>query len=428
VKTRSKITTTAALAAVGFSLAPSLASATPPPAPAGSQSGFDEKVDLVISGGSDTTYNLMVDVGRLYNGAAGCERQVTSVVGVNADDCRQVPAQSGPAVFGNWDHDTVVNTFPTGSSSGIRCLLNTILVGSPPAPLHPNTCTQPVDTARSSRALNGTVETGNLSQFAIARDGVAVISMQNSVAGRTTATLNITQQQAQRIWRCQGPDGNPGNFLWSDLGDTGPNASQPVIPVGMNDGSGTAAFFANYVGDPIATINGRSCVKKLSSGVAPFENDLKQLSNDSVLNNGSASDFNQGRLIWWMSNATILTTPFQAGTATAMKVDGVLLTPATLANTSPSGYPLGRYIYQIARKADIDVTGQTYPATASTSTGAKGGAVREFIRFMCKADADHTVNGDTGKSQATEISGAVTRSGFSGVPTSQRQWGRCRTS
>jgi hypothetical protein len=419
-----KLSRKAAIAAASLSalaaLAPSVANAAvPAPITPGNNPGFDESNDLVLSGGSDTTYGVQVLLNNLYNGSAGCERQITNG-GPSQDKCKpgQTPA-AGP--FANWDHDVVTQVFPTGSSAGIGCLLPAL-----PATVGP--CNQPLDTARSSRAINAG-EAATLSQFAFARDAIIPIT----VSGRTVT--GVTTLQLTRIYSCQNNAGAPGNFTWADLGDTSANSGDPVIPVGMNSGSGTAGTFAGFIGTTISALNSQTCVHKLANGVAPFENDVKQLINDTGIPAGLTGPeattplstlYTQGKTIWWLSLAARRALPFQAQTASAIPVNGISATQATVNNGS---YPYTRYVYQVAKLVDIAPvagSGTNPPQTATGATLGKGGAVREYITWMCKPTANHALNGDDGKNLGGQIDAAIAAAGFNLVPSNQRQWGKCR--
>jgi hypothetical protein len=422
MKLSNKATLAVASLTVLGAFAPSVASATVPTPINSNTSGFDEVNDLVLSGGSDTTYGVQVSLSSLYNGSLGCERQIANG-GPAQDVCKlgQTPA-AGP--FGNWDHDIMTQVYPTGSSAGVGCLL-------PALPSTVGPCNQPLDTARSSRAIS-TAEAATLSQFGFARDALIPITMSGrSIPGIATADLT-------RIYNCQNPAGAPGNYIWSDLGDTGPNAGDPVIPVGMNSGSGTANAYASFIGlTNAAGINAKTCVHKLGSGTAPFENDLKQIKNDTAVPAGltgpdattpMATLYAAGKTLWWMSYAAQKALPDQAQTAAAVPVNGIAASTATVNNGS---FPFTRYVYQVARKSDITPTVSSGSAAAQLATGAtlgKGGAVREYLTWMCKFNASHALNGDDGQNLGGQIDAAIVSAGFNTVPSNQRQWGKCRLS
>jgi len=110
-------------------------------------SGWDDVLDNIKGGGSDTTYNLVQKIGILYNQGTGCEQNTAFVAGNPATagtygNCL-VPVNNQTDTKGNWDHDGTFEEYPTGSSAGVKELL----AGT-------------VDYARSSRGPNATGETG----------------------------------------------------------------------------------------------------------------------------------------------------------------------------------------------------------------------------------------------------------------------------
>lgn len=394
-----------------------IAGATPPPAPAGSTIGFDEINDLAPAGGSDTTYAVQNSLSQLYNASPGCARKLTNP---SVDIC--LAGQTGAAPFANWDHDVIAQTFPTGSSAGVACLLGT------------STCNVPIRSARSSRALTSAEVTAGARQWGFARDGIAVVNSNRSDVNGNA--LNIAKTTLVSIYNCQQNSPSNDYWKWSDIGDVGPDASNYIIPIGMNSSSGTAADWATYLGFANAgAMNAVTCVHKLSNNVAPFENDLKQLRDDAGVPAGLTGPdaamplsqiYNEGRYIWGQSFAAWKTLPAQRLTAGLMQVDGKSINPGTIANTSASGWQPARYVYHMTLAADADMSTSTYPAMASTTVGGSGGAVREYMRWMCKTQADHTLNGDTGVNYFLDIENAIVNAGFISVPVTQRQWGRCR--
>ena len=79
--------------------------------------GFDDEPQVIVGGGSDTTYAAMLSLTNLYNRSAGCVVQTTQ--GPNLGKCGSPQATN---ILGNNDHDTVAQSIPTGSSAGVASL------------------------------------------------------------------------------------------------------------------------------------------------------------------------------------------------------------------------------------------------------------------------------------------------------------------
>lgn len=344
-------------------------------------SGNDDKADAVVGSGSDTTYSFMQRVELLFNQSNGCETDNTSS-SPNLGNClvpNPVDQSSASARQGNWDHDYFVSRYPTGSGAGISQLR----AGT-------------ADYARSSRGPNATGET-DLNFWGMGKDGVAVVTM----AGRQSG--NITRAQLQGIWNCT-------ITTWDQITGKTADAGKVIEPIGLNPSSGTKSTFQSYLGfDP----NAGTCVKKLSSGQYPFENDLKPVLADAGINHANA--------IWWMSYAEWKSYSHKRQSAVYWQIDGISLTNNTIGNNT---WPISRYIYHVAKKATIEAA----PGT-ETFTGAVGGAqgaVREMTRFICSSNPRHNPNDYSGKSNYLEMTDIFSETGFIRVPVNERTNGICR--
>lgn len=360
-------------AATLFSVA-GLAGATAP-----EPSGWDDVNDQVVGAGSDTTYPFMTRADRLYNEAQGCETNNTSG-SADLGKCL-VPTNASTAVKGNWDHDYFVERYPTGSSAGIKALQ----LGQ-------------ADYARSSRAPRNTGES-DLNFWAFGKDGLAMVTLGTRVPG------NLTKAQIQGIYNCS-------ITSWQTITGNAADAGKTIQAWGMNPASGTKATFDTYLG---FDANAGACVKKLSNGIFPFENDMKQISNDSGVDLNNA--------ITWMSYAEFRAWGFKRQTAQAWSVDGVAPSSGAISNNT---YTLTRFIYHVTKK--VDVTNST-PAGTEVLGGAdtgKGGAVRELTRFLCKGSTSHDANDYTGQTNYQELTSIYSDTGYIRIPTTERTNGICR--
>jgi hypothetical protein len=359
-------------------------------APPAGTTGYDESPNVVLAGGSDTTFFVSNLITSLYNQSPGCATNNTTAL---YDAC--VAGQTAPANYANWDHDVIA--YPYGSGSGRNALGSAALV------------TNAIDLARSSSGIGGTAATNSLYEFA--SEGIAVVAVNPGAKLRTTGTLNVTQAQLQAIYNTASATCTA--VTWAQLGDTGPNSADPVLPFGMNSASGTFGSFNTFVG---GTANTGACVVG-----TPFENDVSQLKSSAPVD--LLTRYNSGQGLWWISGATQTAFPNLSATLSPMNVNSVSYTTTT-------GYPLRRNVSYVARDADAQ---WTVGGLAGAGVG-KAGAVREFLRFLCRT-TNHTVDlntqgkGAVADSYVTRISGAIQQSGFStSVGGTNTAFGRCKAS
>jgi ABC-type phosphate transport system substrate-binding protein len=378
------IAATLAAAALGGTVMAGVAGAdgTNPPT---SGTGWDDKVDRIVGGGSDTTYAWHQLAERIYNQAGGC-RVITSSSSPVKGNCTTPPlVQDQTDATGNWDHDVTVSAYPTGSSAGVADLLS----GSG----------RLYDYARSSRGPKTSGETGT-EFWGVAKDAVGVVTF----AGRPTG--NLTDQDIKDIYNCTKTD-------WSQVGG-GLMGSGPIVPIGMNPDSGTYATFQSFIG--VAPNNG-ACVVGLNGTKVtyPFENDAKQISENTWLN------ANRSNAIWWMSAASWKAYDFKRQDSALNNVNG--RSPINPTQVLTGQYPITRFIYHVTKATDAAPVGSTDEVTGGTS--GKPGAVREFTEFLCKGSGRHGLNEYSGLSNGTELSKATSDTGFIGIPSNQRTNGIC---
>lgn len=340
--------------------------------------GWDDVADRPVGQGSDTTYKVIMDLSLTYNEATGCEIQQSDIGSAPnftaplTGDCRLGANQPQTVTSGNWDHDVVVNKFPTGSSQGVKEMLD-----------------GRVDFARSSRPPKTSGETGS-TFWGFAKDGITIIAM----GGR--APVSITQAQAVGIWNCSITN-------WNQISGSLPSA--PIHPYGMNPSSGTKASMDSFLG---FDANSGSCVKKLATNVFPTENDVKQLIASPAAGTTLANS------IWWGSFAEFKAFAYKRQSAEYLPINGVEISNGSIADNS---YPIKRYVYHVAPNASVA------PAASGATTGAdsgKAGAVREFTEWLCKPKAAHTVSDFTGQNLYDANTSTIVNAGYQRIPTPER--------
>ncbi len=395
-----------------------------------SGSGWDQQPDVVIGGGSDTTYLASQRLEVLYNGAPGCA--VVTSESINKGKCADPTATPTGVTNGNYDHDLFVSATPTGSGSGVDALI------SPPN----NQYNPAIDYARSSSGPNAT-RLAAATYWGYARDAIAVITF------GTRSNVCMTQAQLIAIYA------NPPTITdWSQLQDCNGAAlsAGPIIPWSMNTASGTNAVFNAYIAPSSSAVTGR---KLFPSGVPPFENDVKPLladpGPDGVAGNADDDDNNY---LWWISYGSWATYPYTKSGVTN-EATPVAITTSTVgiptlnpvagdpAYTSPSAgsitsgkYGILRTLFHVTRNSQADcrtVGSTTVPTTACDNgtaptvfgaTSGKGGAVREFTQWLCRtSNAQQTINPVTGQGYRSAIVTALNLEGFQQVPASRRTAG-----
>lgn len=390
--------------------------------PAGS--GWDLNPDVVVGGGSDTTWLVSLRLEQLYNASPGCA-VVTSGTSVNKGKCSDTTATATGPTTANYDHDLFVSAAPTGSGAGKGALSG----------LSGQTQYNPaIDYARSSSGA-GAGEADLLTFWGFARDAIAVTTF------GTRSGYQLTKQNLQDIYSCTVTD-------WANLTDSnGTNlglAAGTIIPWDMNTSSGTRSTFVSY----LAPTTFGPCVRKLTTGVAPLENDVKPILADAGTDTtaGTADD-DANNYIWWMSFGTWSTYPYakngtDAGQGNTVKsnlvaipdTNGTFNVPSAAAiNTNT--YGILRTLYQVTRNGDADCrqtpggtsAGNPCDNAANTVYGAtsgKAGAVRQFTQFLCSQT--NTVLGTnpfTGRGYRSEIVSALNAEGFQQVPAGLRTSG-----
>jgi ABC-type phosphate transport system substrate-binding protein len=341
-------------------------------------SGFDDHADSIVGSGSDTTYPFITRSDRLYNESLGCDTN-NNYGQVGYGDCL---ATSGTAnVKGDWDHDVVSERYPTGSGAGISALQN-----------------GDYDFARSSRAPKASGES-DLNFWAFGKDGLVIETYGTRTPG------NLTKAQIQGIYNCT-------ITSWQTITGNGADAGKTIQPWGMNPSSGTKATFDAYLG---FDTNSHSCVKQLSSGIYPFENDSKPVLADAGVDANNA--------IWFGSYAEFKSWTYKRQTAKSWTVDGVAPSAGTISNNS---YGLTRFIYHVTKKTAVtDSSPAGGEALGGADTG-KAGAVREYTKFLCKGQSSHDNNSFTGLTNYQELTQIYSDTGYIRLPVGERTNGVCR--
>jgi hypothetical protein len=428
--------------------------------------GFDNTPHVLVGGGADPSYRTSQDITDLWSESPGCAP--ISTIGATLGQCTVI-ATPETNTLGNYQHDTVTQAFPAGSSQGLASLNGATSTVSYAGAVNPvpgylgSTATGPnVDFARSSRppkttggnAIGGnelTVDTF----WGYAQDAIEILVFNNRGAQVQAAGGSaITPSELFHIWNCDFTQ-------WSQVPSLGISPGSPtdgpIVPWSMSSlNSGTISSLANFLiahgGAPSGwSPNAQACDRKLQSGQGPANDDVKQLINDpATLSTSATSVDNPENWIWWSSFGILSSFPYLSApvrNATTFQsipapVNGVLPSSASIiANT----YPIGRTLYHVTRKQDADcpktgtacdfignpgpvISGSITDLNVTGGSSGIGGAVRELTRFICRGNANQqTLNPYTGTSYFTEITSSINKFGFTTVPVALRSAGsRCQ--
>ncbi len=425
---------------------------------------------LIVGAGSDTTFRVMQNLSDIYTASGGC---LVDLSAVTANTCLADGSQGDATLLGDWQHDTVGEAYPSGSSAGINTLNGT---GT-----YDGTVSGVPSFARSSRPNKNAAELAADTFWGFAEDGIqvtvfntrgtagALLNPAPDPSGTVAAhTLKLTWDTIDKIWTC-----NASMTHWSDIPELGitPGGAEdgPIVPWSMNAKSGTHDTFEADVktasGDGSFAVNTNTCDRVLANGSNPFENDIKPLFNDANANpdirqggptgtpaglsNVATSTQNPVNWIWFGSFGEDSTFTFKykytigGNTHQAYPAPVMGVIPGG-GNISSGTYPLARELYIVTKFADADCPrtanacdsslysqGPNLPTSGKDiniagGTGTTSGAVREFIRFVCRnSNAEHGLDPYTGINLFTEVKGAFTKSGFTQIPVGSRQIGQC---
>jgi ABC-type phosphate transport system substrate-binding protein len=415
VKTSSKITRTAIGGAfLALSLAAPAVAGTKPSSghvqtsPSTPPRGADGVVDHIRAAGSDTTYDASVFLNRLYNGSVGCVLNAAGTACV-------APVSGSYITTENYDHNTVVDEFPTGSGNGRNKMLGNLnLDGLPGNDIDP--------AVRINRSSSDPTAAGTFGS-AFAKDGTSIVGFFGNTHNPTSRILS--KENLQAIFVGSGPQAQPNDpntgtcaTNWSQLINPTTNTpfpAQPIVPFGIQTGSGTYQQFNSYLGgDP------NTCPNRTHGGGAGyFENNSAPIDGGTDFSGATyVVNPNRANAIWWMSYGTLVTNPIAAGTAqsyiirlpgtangTPADIGGVDNAPSSTTIAGIKGqlgsYDLQRRMWKVFKKNDID---PTHPDSA----GGEGGAANSYRFWLCRRTGHSLVP----QNYNLEITKAIELAGF----------------
>lgn len=390
------------------------------------------------SGGSDTTYEMMVALDTFYNASPGCltvdtriktnqsgthlhnntcqEEDVTEDLVAPFDPVGHPPGGFDPdstptpqvSRRANYDHDVIMQHFPLGSSFGVRQLQRQDAVaagtfkcgrsaataaGEGPANGTVIKDCPPLDLARSSRPLSAAeinpTGNGGLRGFGYAREALTWVCFPGPTAGCSGGAMagpdgvggteddnrNLTTAQITGIMRC-----DPGFRFWHEVGGGGSAASPiPIRVFSAQQGSGTRGSWDTLVNGGPLTNDGRAVGSDGVPGTcakAIFENNA-----NPIIGTGE-----EDQAFYYFSSGRHSKPKSAAGTEQG-KVNGLAVSQSTVngvvnATTRVEGnppHPYARTVFNIIRHNDPE--GLNAPKE-----------VREYVDengFLCKPASKH---------------------------------------
>jgi ABC-type phosphate transport system substrate-binding protein len=385
--------------------------------------------DVLLSGGSNTTYTMMQQLSDLFNSAPGCD-----LVGTNGTDptqnldysCPTSPAVAAPGGENGYAlsypsenpyNDVVADEPALGSGNGIAELEYQGGPGgsdlpSPAAPATPPNVA-PLSFARSSRAANTTLTTGDkegLNFVAYAEDAVPWFhyakydKKKTASAGVTT----LTTTQLTSIY-----EGNTTN--WSAVGGT----SAPIYVFIAQSGSGTESTWATDLGlsgkYPYGGVNGAGS-EDAATGCPVTDFEIFENEDASIVNT-PCTKVNPADAIFFFSYGkyTLLcpkgvcpsTPPAPKKTTAALgEIGGIAASKTTIQN---GAFALDRSLYNV------------YSDGTNTNLPAESQDVENFVStygFLCKPQTATEVDplSPTGETYRTEIENIIEANGFFPIP------------
>lgn len=337
--------------------------------PATAQSSSENRADLVLGSGSDTTYGVMTALDELYNASPGCRTEISAD---SPDEPRLdlTCVEDGDITTENADHDVAAGYFPLGSSNGVQQLCQQGLEA-----------VAPISYARSSRTP-GDDDCDNIRFVGFAGDAIPWVAFTAEDGGEGGVDVpSLTQAELQDIFV------NCAITNWSEVG--GPDLD--IVVYAAQEGSGTRATFDGFVGGDSTTCIPDEFKDGGTDDHVIFENDATP-----IVENGDQA----GAIFYYAFG------PFnvRGGEGTELKaIDDVEATDETIIDNS---YPYSRTVYNV------------YRTEASDSAPASDPDVVEYVGedgWICKPDSEHSVD-SAGVNYGERVSQTISDQGFVPFP------------
>ena len=349
---------------------------------------------IYIGSGSDTTYDMMKAIDKLYAGANGCA--TIWVTGQPKDgSCDPASAATGNDIvtypWVNPTHDTVVEQYPVGSGNGAGELCS-----------QGKNSVRKVDFARSSSSNSTSApKCTDLMYVGYAKDAVSWWHATKTKTGDATISASIASISKGDLGKIYA-----GTWTkWSDLNGSAKDANGDPV-TGLPDteikvytaqaGSGTVDFWKGTTGVNVA-VKSSAISTGQENNPAPI---FAAGNEDSAIYFMSVGRYKQMANITgsnnYAGNSVVATYPLAADALG--QIDGIAPTPANMIASS-GAFALSRTVYNVLR----------YPSAQILNyLGPEG--------FLCSASVGDIKDRVTGETYKTLRERAIVSEGFVPLP------------
>jgi len=371
---------------------------------------------VVAGSGSNTAYDLMTQLGDLFNGSPGCDLTAASANSgtLQCETGTYVPGQDGEngqnAATENPYNDVTFQYPAVGSGNGVKQLFTSGDVA--------------INYARSSATPANSHGTSAQNYIEYAIDGVSWIHFTEVSGVKTPASTvtNLTVAQLEAIYNgtenCSITKGKVTTNYTQNWICVGAKTAAPIDCYVAQTGSGTEKTWAADIvdGNDTAPCLNDEAVGTAASHSGLFENEVSAMFTPSgTWNNGDEKDaiyyFSSGKYALENKKGVLPGTP--AKTITALgEINGITANKSTVQGTTgdgvPGDFPVIRYLSNVYN---------------NTSTGTNGIATQPTLNlvgeygFLCKPSTGSDIDPITGVSYRSEIEADITAQGFFPIDT-----------
>jgi hypothetical protein len=389
---------------------------------------------LIVGSGSQTSYQMMTDLGDLFNGSPGCDLTASGEVTLTCDSSSAAGSNGGEQGFNvaaeNPYNDFTVQAPAIGSGNGRQELID--LNGGTNDLTGAGTSISYARSSSSPSTSNPTDISGE-SFVKYATDGVSwstfnefqgVKTPQNKVVNIPEANLQNIYSYSDTCHITSGPNKGTYTDNWICYGAKAPS---PIDCYIAQAGSGTAGTWASAMGYNKSVAP--ACTAHEASGTVASHTNLAENQMSYISTQADAANalyfmsFGKFQVTCGVNGALGV-----AGTAGKNVCNGVLQTPKKSYVTEGAITPLGAGATpQVPNRLTIQGTGGglgvTFPITRglynvylnSHATTPSNQATLNLVSeygFLCKADTKTQIDPATTLSYRSEIEAAIIHNGF----------------
>ena len=371
---------------------------------------------VIAGSGSNTAYDMMTQLGVLFNSSPGTDLTAASanngtLQGVTGSYTPGGDGENGATAASENPYNDVTFQYPAiGSSNGVKQLYT---AGD-----------TPIDYARSSGSPANSHGTSAENYIEYAIDGVSWIHFTdlNGTATPTRSITSLTVAQLEAIYNgtedCSITKGKVTTKYTQNWICVGAKTPAPIDCYVAQSGSGTEGTWAADIVDGVAAA---PCLNDEAVGTAAshdglFENEVSAMfTPGGTWNNNDKADaiyyFSSGK--YTLENKKGALPGMPAKTFTKLgEINGVTANQASVQGATgdgtPGNFPIIRYLSNVYN---------------NTSTGTNGIATQPTLNlvgeygFLCKPGTETDIDPLTGVSYRSEIEATITANGFYPIDT-----------